>query len=58
MMLFNQIYMPADQTAVGQTLELIDTLVKHVPLYLLTCDMSEDAVRCGFEALTGLPYPN
>ena len=58
MMLFNQIYMPMDQTAVGQTLELVDTLVKHVPLYLLTCDMSEDAVRCSFEALTRLPYPN
>ncbi len=58
MMLFNQVYMPADETAVGQTLELLDLLVKNVPLYLLTCDISEEAVRCSFEALTGLPYPN
>lgn len=58
MMLFNQIYLPDDSTAVGQTLELPDLLVKHVPLYLLTCDMSEDAVRSSFEALTGLSYPN
>lgn len=58
MMLFNQVYMPDDSIAVGQTLELLDELVKNVPLYLLTCDMSEDAVRHSFEALTGLSYPN
>lgn len=58
MMLFNQVYMPEDPTAVAQTLELLDVLVKNVPFYLLTCDMSEDAVRCSFEALTGLSYPN
>lgn len=57
-MLFHQVYLPNDAGAVGQTLELIDLLVKHVPLYLLTCDISEEAVRCSFEALTGLTYPN
>ncbi|MBQ4560553.1 MAG: hypothetical protein IJA54_09560 [Tyzzerella sp.] len=57
MMLFNQVYMPEDSTAVAHTLELLDLLVKNVPFYLLTCDMSEEAVRCSFEALTGLPYP-
>jgi len=58
MLFFNQVYIPEDSVAVAQTLELLDLLLKHVPLYLLTCDMSEDAVRCSFEALTGLPYPN
>lgn len=58
MMLFHQVYLPDNQTAVGQTLELVDMLVKHVPLYLLTCDISEEAVRCSFEAMTGLTYPN
>lgn len=57
MMLFNQVYMPEDSAAVAHTLELLDVLVKNVPFYLLTCDMSEEAVRCSFEALTGLPYP-
>ena len=57
-LLFNQIYIPEDEMAVAQTLELADALLKHVPLYLLTCDISEDAVRCSFEALTGLCYPN
>ena len=58
MLLFKQVYLPDDSVAVAQTLELIDSLVKHVPLYLLTCDISEDAVRCSFEAMTGLSYPN
>lgn len=58
MLLFKQVYMPQDSIAVGQTLELLDLLVKNVPFYLLTCDISEGAVRCSFEALTGLSYPN
>lgn len=57
-LLFKQVYMPADPGAVGLTLELLDTLLKNVPLYLLECDISEDAVRCSFEAMTGLAYPS
>lgn len=56
-LLFKQVYLPTDPIAAGLTLELIDTLVKKVPLYLLTCDISEEAVQCSFEALTGLAYP-
>ena len=56
-LLFKQVYLPADTLAAGLTLELVDILIKKVPLYVLTCDMSEDAVRCSFEALTGLSYP-
>lgn len=57
-LLFKQVYLPCNSDAAGLTLELIDTLVRKVPLYVLTCDMSEEAVQCSFEALTGLPYPN
>lgn len=56
-LLFKQVYLPADTLAAGLTLELVDMLIKKIPLYVLTCDMSEDAVRCSFEALTGLTYP-
>ncbi len=56
-LLFKQVYLPADTLAAGLTLELVDMLIKKVPLYVLTCDMSEDAVKCSFEALTGLSYP-
>lgn len=57
-LLFKQVYLPSDALAAGLTLELIDTLIKKVPLYLLTCDISEEAVCCSFEALTSLKYPN
>ena len=57
-LLVKQVYLPSDSFAAGLTLELVDTLLKKVPLYLLTCDMSEEAVRCSFEALTGLTYPS
>lgn len=56
-LLFKQVYLPSDSVSAGLTLELVDTLLKKVPLYILTCDMSEDAVKCSFEALTGLEYP-
>lgn len=56
-LLFKQVYLPADTLAAGLTLELVDMLIKKVPLYILTCDMSEDAVKCSFETLTGLAYP-
>jgi len=56
-LLLNQIYMPQNEESAQQTLFLIDLLIKKVPLYLLECDMSEEAVRCSFEQLTGLPYP-
>lgn len=55
--LLRQIYLPANTEAAGLTLELLDAMLKNVPVYLLECDMSEDAVRCSFEAMTGLPYP-
>lgn len=55
-LLFKQVYLPADSFAAGLTLELVDTLLQKVPLYLLTCDMSEEAVKCSFETLTGLTY--
>lgn len=57
-LLFKQIYLPSDTTAAGLTLELMDALIKKVPLYLLTCDISEDAVKCSFEGMTGLSYPS
>ncbi len=55
-LLLRQIYMPQDAASAEQTLALIDLLIKKVPLYLLECDMSEDAVQCSFEELTKLSY--
>lgn len=57
-LLLTQIYMPQTTKAADKTLSLIDLLIKKVPMYLLECDMSEDAVRTSFEQLTGLSYPS
>ena len=54
--LLHQVFLPSDATSVALTLGLVDKLLEKVPIYLLTCDMSEDAVRCSFETLTGLNY--
>lgn len=50
--LMQQVYMPTDPAAVGFTLELLDKVLRTVPLYRLECDMSEEAVRTSFEAMT------
>ncbi len=51
-----QVYMPRDAGAGVLTLELLDALLAEVPLYRLTCDMSRDAVRASFQAMTGLDF--
>lgn len=54
--IMNQIYMPYDTEAVVKTLELLDALLKCFPVYVLECDISEEAVKTSFEALTGEKY--
>ena len=52
----NQLFMPYEAEAVVKTLDLLDSLFKNVPAYVLECDMSEEAVKTSFEALTGEKY--
>lgn len=54
--LFRQIHIPRDAEAAGKTLELFDAFMHEVPLYVLKCDISEEAVKCSYEELTGLNY--
>lgn len=56
--LLKQTYMPADPEQAVNTLDIIDKIVKTVPFYKLSCDISEDAVRSSFEKLTGETYQN
>ena len=51
-----QIYIPRDPNALMQTLSLLDGVLRQTPLYQLSCDISQDAVRASFEAMTGLPF--
>jgi hypothetical protein len=50
--LMRQIYMPSSALEAVQTLELLDNLIKAVPIYVLHCDISEEAFRTSFNALT------
>ncbi len=56
MRIFTQVLLPENEDNATKTLELIDKLVTGVPAYLLKCDISEDAVKKSFEALTGKNY--
>lgn len=54
---FRQVYVPSATEPASHALELVDALLTRTPLYLLTVDMSEDAVRTSFEGVTGRAYP-
>lgn len=54
--IFMQILFPEDAENAAKTLELTDRLVSKTPCYLLKCDISEEAVKTSFEALTGKKY--
>lgn len=56
-MLIRQLYFTDNTTYAGKTLELLDTILRNVPVYLLECDISQEAVKTSFEALTGTPMP-
>lgn len=50
---FGQLLKPTHEEGVRAVLRLTDTLLRSVPLYLLSCDISEAAARLSFETLTG-----
>lgn len=54
--LFGQILIPNDESNAIATLDLADKMVTNVPAYLLQCDISEEAVKKSFEAMTGLNF--
>lgn len=55
-MLLRQVYLPEDEKAAGLTMELLDRMLTAVPVYVLECDRSEEAVRLSFETLTKEKY--
>ncbi len=54
--ILHQVYMPKDKNAAQKTLELFGVMLRTVPFYVLECDMSEEALKTSFEALTGEKY--
>lgn len=49
--LLRQVYLPINRTSLKQTLELFDSLVKSVPIYLLECNISQEAVMTAYNAI-------
>ena len=56
MRIMMQMYKPFDTAGTVKTLDMLDRLLRNIPVYLLSCDISEQAVRCSFEAMTGLDF--
>lgn len=54
--LFLQILMPQKEEDAVATLSLTDRLIRKTPAFLLKCDISEEAVKTSFEAMTGENY--
>ncbi len=50
----NQIYRPEDEAVMRQVLTVTQTLVSRVPMYMLSCTISEAAVQMSLEALKGV----
>ena len=55
--LLHQVYLPGNNGTLVTTLELLDRMCRRVPVFVLECDMSEEAVRTAFTGLTGERYP-
>lgn len=50
--LFSQVYFPDEPVAAAKTLEFVDEITREKPAYLLKCDISEQAFRLSYSALT------
>ncbi|MCD7771301.1 MAG: hypothetical protein LUH23_04370 [Oscillospiraceae bacterium] len=55
-LMLRQMFHPYEEEATGLMLDLFDEILSRLPLYLLECDISEEAVKTSFEALTGEKY--
>ncbi len=56
MALLRQTFFPPKRENTDRMAELMDKFIRSVPVFKLQCDMSEDAVKTSFEALTGTKY--
>ncbi len=50
--IFRQLLKPASREGVAHILRLSDALMRSVPLYLLSCNISEEAARLSFDTMT------
>lgn len=51
--LFNQILIPHDGEAVIKLTSLLDRLVRRIPCFILSCNISTEAARVAYEGMSG-----
>ncbi len=56
MSLLRQTFFPPKRENTDKMTSLMDKFIRAIPVWRLECDMSEDAVKTSFEALTGQRY--
>ena len=54
--LMRQTQLPSRPENVDILTDLLDKFIRQTPIFVLECDMTEDAVKTSFEALTGTDY--
>ncbi len=50
--LMRQVYMPKDTISLSKTLALIGKVIENIPVYMLECDISEDAFKASYNKMT------
>lgn len=50
--LMRQVYLPQDTDALSKTLELIGAVIENVCVYMLECDISEEAFKTSYNKMT------
>lgn len=55
-LLYPQVYFTDETGKAAMTMDMFDSLLINIPIFLLKCNISEGAVKCSFEALTGSSY--
>ena len=55
--LFGQLLKPGGAAGVSGTLDMADLILRTVPIYLLSCNISEEAAVLSYQTLTGDPTP-
>lgn len=49
--IFNQVYMPKDPVALANTMQLIDRLLSCCNLWVIHCNMEDDAAKVAYETI-------
>ncbi len=50
--LMRQVYLPQNAVALSKTLELLGSMIEKIPVYELSCDISEEAFKTSFNEIS------